>query len=206
MSRQTFANGDVLTSTALTPDAFQSLLQSVIAAIFGIDAIVDPQTAFYRVRCGWQQEGQPSWLITEDVCILRAVLVDEPFAKVRDDLIEANDDTTVTDSMGFTQVWKLHLAVYGPNCDSNARLILSAMTLEWVHDNLAASNIYWVPMSQRPVRVPEDFAGRWWSRTDLEIIFNELALESITVPSAAEVDVTVMTDTGSTVDVTIVAP
>ena len=44
--------------------------------------------------------------------------------------------------------------------------------------------------------------GEWWQRSDVDLQFNELVLESIIVPAAAGVDVTVESDTASvTVDI-----
>ena len=172
---------------------------------------IDPKVAFYSVRCGWQQEGQPAWKISEDVCIIRAVLDNADFARVRDELFFDNDEaspptTDLTKQMGFTQVWTLHLTLYGPNCEDHARLILSAMTLDWVHDILAASSIYRIPASPRPTYLPENFQGQWWPRADVEIQFNEEVIETITVHSAASVDVTVVTDTGVEEEIPIAIP
>lgn len=105
--------------------------------------------------------------------------------------------------MGFTQVWNIHHELNGPNSYDNARLILSAMTLSWVHDLLAAQNLYMIVAPDRPTYVPYVFEGQWWKRTDLNIKFNEQVFESITVSSAAGVDVTIITDAGETDEFTI---
>ena len=211
MSTVVFPSGNgTLTSTALVPVTFQNLLQPVIAQCLGLDPVADPKTAFYKVRVGWQQEGQPAWKISEDVCILRAVLENADFARVRDELFWENTDsppgTDLTKQMGFTQVWNLHLTFYGPNCEDHARLVLSAMTLDWVHDILAASDIYRIPATARPTYLPENFQGQWWPRADVEIQFNEEVTETITAHSAASVDVTVVTDKPTTATIHIAAP
>ena len=203
MSNTTFPNGLTLTSTALTPDQVNVIMQALVAEILGIDPISNPTLAFSTVRVGWQKQGQPAFGINDDVCILRATSVDDPYSRVRDSIIQPDNSTTLTSAMGFTQVWNLHATIYGPNCYDRARLILSAMTLDWVHDALISSRIYAIVGFQRPSYVPELFSGQWWKRADIDIKFNEQVNESITVASAAGVDVTIITDTGLTDEFTI---
>ena len=186
----------VLTSSALTPVGIESLFQPLIARVLGFVIEDDPAGAFSAVRIGWPVEGHPGWDIDEDVCVIRATLDDEPFARVRDDFLEedASPSGDLVKRMGFTQVWRMHFTLYGANCADHARLILSAVTLDWVHDVLAASSIYRIPAAARPVYLPENFQGQWWKRADLELQFNESVEESLTVSSATGVDVTVTTD------------
>jgi hypothetical protein len=113
-------------------------------------------------------------------------------------------DGDLISQMGFTQVWKLHLCLYGPNCEDSARQILSIITLQWVNEALAVNNLYRIPASPRPEYVPENFMGQWWPRTDVEIQFNEQVNESLMpVSSAAGVEVIIETDTGLTEEITI---
>lgn len=205
MSQQTFPNGQTLISSAQTPDTFATFFQALIAQVFGFDT-TDPtqQTAAYStVRIGWPQDGQPAWLISEDVCILTATLVDDPYARARDGLNSPNDDLSLTQRMSFTQVWELHLTLYGPNCADLARLILSTVTLDWLRDAIATKNIYLVAAPFRPRYVPENFDGRWWKRADVQLRYNELVNESIITPTAAGVDVTLITDTGAATEFVI---
>src|ERR1035441_9733748 len=160
-------DGSVFTSSALTPVTFQNVLQPIIAQILGLDPVGNPAAAFSAVRVGWQQEGQPAWGIKDDVCILRATLENDDFARVRDDIYETVVDTDLISQMGFTQVWKLHLCLYGPNCEDHARQILSIITLQWVNEALAVNNLYRIPASPRPEYVPENFMGQWWPRTEI---------------------------------------
>jgi hypothetical protein len=204
----TFANGQQLVSTAFTPSDFNLMAQRIVAQILGFDP-GEPETdasdeAFNRVRVGWQQEGQPAWKICEDVCILRCTLENEPYAKTRDEVYEdLNSPPEFSRHMAYTQVWRLFLVFYGPNSDSHARLVLSSMVLEWVRELFNANGVYVVPDWVPPSHAPELFQGQWWDRTDLEIRFNELAEESLTVPSAAGVDVTVIKENGLTAEIPI---
>jgi len=208
MSSQTFPNGDTLVSSALTPDAILAVFQGIVAQVLGFD-ITDPlqqSAAYSAVRIAWQTEGQPAWTIGTDVCSLEAYPENEPYSKVRDGFYTPNNEISVTEQMGYTQVWKIRFVFRGPNAADHARLLVSSMSLDFVHDALAESNVYAVAEKNRPVYVPELFQGQWWKRSDVELQFNELVSESLTVPSAAEADVTLIKDTGLTAGVTMTVP
>ncbi len=206
-----------------------SLMQPLVAQILGFDPETQPE-AFRAVRVSWQQQGQPGPRISENVCILRATLQNAPYSRVRDGLFRSAvpENSTaqlpgageahageqyagfradlfvgLSSQMSFTQVWNLHLTLYGPNCADRARLISSAMALDWAREALAASNLYAIPDWHRPVYAPELFQGQWWPRADLDLEFNELVNESITVPSAAGVDITLIKETGLTAEIHI---
>ncbi len=195
MSTTNFANGTSLVSSANTPDTLAAIFQPLITQILGTDPSIDPNST---VRIGWPQGGQPAWGINDDVCIIRATPVDDAYSRVRDSLYAPNNGTSATQKMSFTQVWTLHLVFYGPNGFDRARLIDSAMSLDWVHDALAARNLYGIVKYNRPMYAPEIFQGQWWKRTDLRVQFNELVTETTTADTAAGVDVTILTDTGIT--------
>lgn len=161
--------------------------------------------AWFQIRIAWQQQGQPAYRITDDVCIVSAVPDNDPFSQVRDQLIAPNDDVSLAQQMAYTQVWKLHFTLYGPNSADRARLIVSAMALDWTHDLLAQSNLYAVTQWNRPRYLPELYQGQWWQRADVDLRFNELVNESIIVSSAAGVNVTLDTDTGLSETVSIEA-
>jgi hypothetical protein len=206
MTTSTFPNGDTLVSSALTPDSLATLIQALVAQILGFDP-ADPtqqSAAFSSVRVGWPEQGQPAWEISEDICIIRADLEDDPYSRVRDGIWGLNNAESLTKQMGFTQVWNAHLTLYGPNCADHARLILSAMAdLDWVHDSLAGNSLYLIVGPNRPTYAPEQFQGQWWKRADLSLKFNELVTESTTVSSADGVDVTLLKENGLTTEIKI---
>lgn len=189
------STGQILTSSALTPEQVQTLFQNVTLNAIGINPATDP-AAYQKVRCGWQQTGQPAWRIDQDMIAILATLENDPIAGFRDYIYTPASPEALTKSMGYTVVWKIHWTIYGPSGADNARNIVTAMWLDWAHDYLAASAIYAVPRWNRPTRAPELYAGQWWSRYDLELKFNELVTESIVDPAAAGLEVTVITDTG----------
>ncbi len=171
---------------------------SVIIA-FGSDPM-----AFYKVRIGWQEEGQPAWQICDDICAIIATIADDPYNRIRDVQFADNDETTLLQTTQYTRVWKVHLVLYGPNSFDNARLIKSCLFLGWVTDALANSNLYLITDVADPIRAPEEFEGQWWERSDIEFRLNENVLETITVQSVSSVEVIgVTSDLGQAFDITI---
>ena len=206
MSNATFPNGLTLTSTALTPKALEVIVQGITAQILGFDPVANPAGAFDSVRVGWQGEGQPAWERTQDVCCVLCAAMNDPVSQFRDDTLVQNPDGSLTDEMAFTQVWKVHFTLYGPNCYDHARLISSCMSFAWVHDLFAAQRLYAISRWERPQYVPENFAGQWWERADLEYFFNELALENMAAEAAESVPITLIKENGLEVTVTLTAP
>ena len=109
MPNPVYPDGTSLVSSSQTPDQIQIAFQHVIAEILGYAPDTDPATAYYFVRVGWQQEGQPAWKITEDVCTIHATLQDDPYARVRDNgyAMVGSPAEMLAGVSGSTQIWKL---------------------------------------------------------------------------------------------------
>jgi hypothetical protein len=152
-------------------------------------AIGSDAQAFYKVRVGWQRDGQPGWLVKEDVTTVTAVVVDDPYNRIRDVMNAPNDETTVMETTNYTRAWEIHLSVYGPNSNDNARLIKSCTRLQWFRDIVAASNLYLVPNESDPVRAPESFNKQWWDRSDYRAKYYEAVQETITQQTVATAEV-----------------
>jgi hypothetical protein len=152
-------------------------------------AIGSDAQAFYKVRVGWQRDGQPGWLVKEDVTTVTAVVVDDPYNRIRDVMSAPNNDTTVMETTNYTRAWEIHLSVYGPNSNDNARLIKSCTRLEWFRSIVAASNLYLVPNESDPVRAPESFNKQWWDRSDYRAKYYEAVQETITQQTVATAEV-----------------
>lgn len=197
MSQSTFPNGTTYTSSAQTPEQVATVLQKVSAQILGFDLNAQGAEAYSAVRVSWQPEGQPSWGISDDVCIISATTVNDPFSQVSDEILSGDQSALVADS-AFTQVWHLHFTLYGPNCFDHAQLLVSAMRLGWVSDALADSNLYAVPEWNRPLYVPELFQGQWWKRTDVDLQFNEFVSESTGIDAAAGGSILITKENGLT--------
>ena len=199
-----FPDGTSLVSSALTPRQIEAIFQPLVAQMLGFDPAGNPSDAFFASRIGWQTEGQLAWEVTDNICVITAVLEDDPFARVRDDLYQMTGSPadSLTDEMGFTQVWRMHFSFYGPSSADWARQLLSAFSLDWVSAALQVSNLYVVPEWHRPVYAPELFpdpGGVWYERTHVEVLFNEQVSESLTpIAPASTVEVTIDTDSGLT--------
>ena len=197
-------DGTILVSSALTPRQIEAIFQPLTAQMLGFDPVGNPDLAYFAVRIGWQTEGQPAWEVTDNICVITAVLEDDPFARVRDDNYQMTGSPSdiLTDEMGFTQVWRMHFSFYGPSSANWARQLLSALSLDWTSEALQASNLYVIPEWHRPVYAPElypDPGGVWYERTHVEVLFNEQVLESLTpIGPASTVEVTIDTDSGLT--------
>ena len=141
MGSVTFPNGTVFTTNGLTPDTpgapgtMSALFQPLVASILGYDPIANTAAAAYASRIGWAGDGQPAWLITDNVCCITSTMEDDAFAKVRDSLPVSSSGVT-TD--GWTNVWKIHFYVYGPLASFNANLLVSAFQFQWVKDWLSS--------------------------------------------------------------------
>ncbi len=205
MSTYTFADGTVYTSSAQTPEQIQAVAQNVLCQILGIDPELNPNSAYFAVRCAWQQEGQPSWQITDDVCVIRAIPENEPDNKVRDESPDDPANGYFVRNYSYAQTWTVAMTFVGPNCFDRARMVAAAMALDYAVQMFEASNLYIKARWDRPQFVPQIQDGQWWLRAELTAQFYEHVSESMTFPAAASVEVTVTTDTGVSESVTIQA-
>lgn len=185
--------------TPLTPDTVQALFQTATIAALQLPYTTDPisplDPVYGLVRIGWQQQGQPTQKITEDITYLRATEEDEDINRTRDfEYVDSGNDTEdVVELTTYTRVWKIFWTIYGPNSFDRARMLRSALLSYNVHDLLAASNLYLVTSVAAPRRVPELRNGQWWERVDFEARFNEGTVEAPLVPTATSVDIDVVT-------------
>jgi hypothetical protein len=217
MSDYTYPNGQILQSSSLSPEQMQQVFQMLVIQIFGtpLSPLPPPDSPAYdAVRCGYQDDGEPSWDFAKDTCIITSFPLGEPFSRVRDQRWLTNDNVSLLNPMSYTQVWRIHFTLYGPNAFDRARLIVSTIfgtdwARNWLINNCPQSGvpvvqpIYPIPDIARPVRNRELFQRRWWNRVDVDLKFNELVIEQIIVPSAAGTQITIDTDTGITQSVNV---
>jgi hypothetical protein len=57
--------------------------------------------------------------------------------------------------------------------------------------DIRAADIYLIPGTDTPQRLPELFSGQWWDRADLDLYFNSLVEWDEPVNAIKEVPVTV---------------
>lgn len=165
-----------MADTILTIDDLNKLFQGVTLGILYPSAL----TSYYNVRISYQPQGQPAWLITEDVVSLFCLEVDDPYNRNRDQDIEDVDDEAQINT-AYTTIINVQWVFYGPNSYSNARLVLDKLFTQTTHDTLADNNLYMLKDGATIRRAPELFQGQWWERTDLNVRFNELVIRQDTV-------------------------
>jgi hypothetical protein len=210
-----YPNGQQLNSSAQTPNGMETIFQALSIGMLGIDSIppVNPNSAYQAVRCAFQQKGQPSWSINNTVTTISALIDTDPYGKSRDELIGPNDDISVTQYLSYTRVWRLHWDIYGPFAQSYAEALISGFAqVDWVFDwmvngcnGMAQQPIYFVADPVAPIRAPENFQRQWWERVTLDLRFNELVIQTVTVPTGISVEITVTADTGETETFTVTA-
>ena len=101
------------------------------------------------------------------------------------DADNANQETT------YTRILEASWVFYGPSSFDNARKVKDGLFYELNRETLAGHNLYPVPSSPNPVRVPEVFQGQWWERVDLRMLFNEQVVVNLTVPYLKSAEITV---------------
>lgn len=202
MSTFTFANGMIYTSSAQTPEQIQAVAQAILCKVLGIDPQLNPTGAFMAVRCAWQQEGQPSWQITDDVCVIRALPLNEPYGNVFGAILDVPSGGNYVSNFQYSQTWDVAMTFVGPNCFDRARIIATSLQLSYVKDMFEAANLYPKGRWNRPEFVPQNQDGQWWLRAELSAQFYENVTESVTLPAAESVQVTIITNTGRTETIT----
>jgi hypothetical protein len=156
------------------------------------------------VRTAWQKGGAPAWTIDQDVVSIQAIEEDNDYNKVRDMAAAPNNSTTLVIEYEYTRAWRITWVFRGPNAFDHARILKSALLLDWTSDTLSASNLYVQPNERSTTRIPELFEGQWWERSDVSVLFYEQVNESTIVNSVVSVPVVVEDSNGVQVS-TIIA-
>lgn len=185
MTTRTFSNGDTLTSTALTYNDVNVAIQAMTLNVLNLNPATDAK-AYSKVRIGWI--AQPTFGRDEDICTIRVTESDGGWT-VRDRKVDVNDGSTVKLVDTYVRVWSAAYSFYGPTGFDNARLLKSAVRMDWNHDQLAEAGLYLVSEVKPTTRAPELFEGQWWDRSDCVLTFNELVTETITAASIASAEV-----------------
>lgn len=185
-------------ATPLTPYSINKIFQTMT-----ISALQLPDNSFDLVRVGWQQQGQPGWLIDEDRCIITTVEQDDPYNRARDVEYLVNDDESVLEVTSYVRVWRVNWTFYGPNSSDRARLIKSMLFQTASHDTLSSYQLYLVTDVAAPNRVPEIYISQWWERVDFSAEFNEEVTETALMGTVKSTEILVQDAGGELADITI---
>lgn len=192
-----YPNGQVLVSNALTPSEINELIQSLTCGMIGINP-PDPS----QVRVDWQTQGQPFQNNQTDVCYILCVPFDVEYSRIRDVLLTQTGET-LTENWGYTRGWRIAWTLYGPNSTDRARMIWSAMFMEYFTDQLSLSNLYPVSDFKEPTRTPENFNAQWWERADFEVVMYEAITETINDGIVTNVEINIEGQSGQLAQFTV---
>lgn len=182
----------------LTQEQLETLFQSVTVAMTGL--------ASKFVRIAYASEGQPAWENTQNVACLSVSVIDNPYDKQRN--IAYKDKATpdpdeVEESISYTTVLSVDWVIYGPLSLDLALAIKSNILKPAIRALLRPSNIFPLTEIQAPVRLPYNFNGRWWNRSDVRVLFNLESTEKADIPTFASASVEVSESGGPSVLITI---
>lgn len=122
-----------------------------------------------NVRISYQPNSQPAWEIDQNVLGLYVEEVDNDYNKQRDNLSFGEDEITI---IKYTRVFQVSWVIYGPDSYTNADNIRFNILQESIRSVLAQSEIYPITNIKAPGRAPYLYNGRWWSRADVQVLFN----------------------------------
>ena len=184
-----YPNGQVLTSTALTQQQMNVLLQSLTCGMLGLPLPATAKPAGYAaVRTEWPMDGQP-FVATPliDGCFLACTTEETPYNKVRNRTFSGTGP--VIENWTYTRGWRVAWTLYGPNCVDRARQIWSAVTfMDYFADALSLSNLFVVTDPVEPTYTPENFNAAWWPRSDFAVSMYENVTETISDGKATSVE------------------
>lgn len=188
MTTTTYPNGQVLTSTALTQQQMNILVQAITCGMLGI-VPVDPAA----VRVDWQPQGQPATALpTQDICYVTAVTEHVPYSEVRDHTVTGDASAPVTETWVYTRGWRFTWQLEGANATDRARQIHSAvLQSDYFYDQLSAANVYALTDPHEPVRVPVEHNAQWYDSSQFSCLFYEQVTETIQTRAVTSVEIKV---------------
>lgn len=166
----------------------EELICNVTVDILGLD-----ETASERVRIAWPTDGAPAWKISDDVIFIRVYPRDDPYGQQKSFTQVVNDDESITQTEGYTNVIAVDWILYGPNSYDDADTIRNGLTHNKI---LRTNNMHLIFNRPAPVRFPELFNGQWWERSSLTAYFNHLVSREYVIPTIAAAKVVIKTEKG----------
>lgn len=219
---KTFPDGTELVSSALTLAQINQILWTQTMGMLGLVAPgAPPDSTSSAVRLQWPTVGAPFQQVSDDVCYLACLLIDDPYDKIRDVAVipsagwggngwgtapwggTGNGTQQFTEQWNYTRVWEIRWCMYGPNSLDLSRILRSALYQEYFTTQLAKNNLFPVSDFPQPVRAPELINAEWWERVDSKCLIYEFVTETINKNSVVSVEVLVNDDSGQIADVTV---
>ena len=210
----TYPDGTELLSSALTLAQINAILWAQTMGALGYvtpGQPADPTSS--KVRTQWPTTGAPFQQVTDDVCYVSCLLVDEPYDKIRDvgplspvgwgqdgwgnSWGGTAEGPQFTEQWSYTRVWEIKWCFYGPNSLDLSRALRSALYQEYLTTQLGSSNLFPVSDFPEAIRVPELINAQWWERVDFKCLMYEFVTETINKNSVASVEVIVSDGEGN---------
>jgi hypothetical protein len=183
----------MMADVILTLQQVENFFHEVTCNILGY---ANPTLRNRNVRISFLTEGAPSMKLDEDVAFIRVNTQADPITMQRDVTYSEQDVDIANRTVSYTRVQTISWVLYGPNAFNNAELIRRSLYNLDVRKELAGKNLYIIPDATVPVRLPEEFGGRWWERADFTANFNESVIVAATVPYIQSVNTRIYTVKG----------
>jgi len=185
MSSVTYPSGQTLTSTALSIQQINIIMQTITCGMLGI-VPVNPSL----VRVSWQFQGQPDVALpSQDSCYISCALQDVEYSRVRDRTYTGSNSAPVNETWVYTRGWRISWNTYGPNSLDRARQIHSALFQDYFNDQYELSKLYPVLDPAEPVRLPIEHNAQWYDASSFHCIFYEEVTETIQTPSVTSMEI-----------------
>ena len=189
-----------MTDTNLEIRDLSLLFQQITMDILGYDYVAAQDAAAYAVRIGWPTDGAPAFKIDEDIAFITIVERDSAYNRQRDMKMTDLPAYNLNMETAHTRMVEVSWVFYGPNSFARAQAVMDNMFYPEPQYLLNSNNLYLIPDISSPIRIPEIFQSRWWERTDLKMLFNELVIRNKTIRAITSAEVIVENDEGITAD------
>ena len=208
MTTTAYPNGQVLTSSALTENQMNVLLQSLTCGALGLPLPTTGKPSGYAaVRIDWPVQGQPFVPDpTVDGCFLACALEPTEYAKVRNNTPSGTGP--IIENWTYTRGWRVAWVLYGPNAVDRSRQLHSAFVfMDYFADQLSLSNLFVITDPPEPSYAPENFNAQWWPRADFAVSLYENVTETISDGKVTSLEIKVydadVSTTNPAADVTV---
>jgi len=189
--------------TILTLIELEDFFQNITTRMLGFDDTLAENQG--KVRISFNTDGLPPPIITDNLTYIRVFSVDDPVTRFVEKSKTSKNETLANKIVKYYRVHEVSWAFYGSNSFDNADLIRSLFldSTNDYHAELINKNLGLILDVPAPIRIPELIQGKWWSRTDLKIRFNEQVTRISDVPYLQSANIIIKTDTGKTEEINI---
>lgn len=176
----------------LTRSELEQLFAAVTAEITGLTR--DGRDA--QIRIAYAPDGQPAWKRTGDTIALSVNYSDNPYDKQRDTLYDTSGAEFAEEQVTYTRVVQVMWTIYGPNGFDIADKLRCRLLSPPANALMGDAQVYPLTEIAAPVRIPYNFEGQWWERTDLRAQFNVFTRREREIPYIESANIEIYDDHG----------